>query len=255
MDRIPTFHGYTTESIRDFWADLVSYFKAKDIPATRQQGIIEAQIRGPARHAYDADLADPASALAIAIAAAVGAGGGAAAVAAATVEAIRVWLMERYFGDEAKDRIKEQLTNLRINTKESPFDFHTRVQHYMQLAEETNPSLEEIIFLQGLPQDIREHKIRMAQAYWTTKNSDYSLSQELPKALYDKLYPKEPVVTIVSPPVSRNEGRVPEFIPGAPTASVQAAAKGTVTEEAMNELTKKFAQMTAHVAEIQGIRN
>ena len=237
MDRIPTFHGYTTKSIRDFWADLVSYFKAKDIPATRQQGIIEAQIRGPARHAYDVDLADPASALAIAIAAVVGAGGGAAAVAAATVEAIRVWLMERYFGDEAKERIKEQLTNLRINTKESPFDFHTRVQHYMQLAEETNPSLEEIIFLQGLPQDIREHikmfgpralddKIRMAQAYWTTKNSDYSLSQELPKALYDKLYPKEPVVTIVSLPVSRNEGRVPEFIPGAPTASVQRNGHG-----------------------------
>ena len=93
-----------------------------------------------------------------------------------------------------------------------------------------------------------EEKIRMAQSYWVTKNSDYSLSQELPKTLYHKLYPEMPTITLVNPPAMRNEKGAPEFVPGAPTATLKSPP---VTENTMDELTKKFAEMTAHLAQLQ----
>ena len=38
--------------------------------------------------------------------------------AEATVGTIFAWLIAKYFGDDARERIRDQLTNLRINTKE-----------------------------------------------------------------------------------------------------------------------------------------
>ena len=130
-DRLPTFYGYTKEYVREFIDDLESYFAAKGIVNTRWIGIVATQLRGPAREAYRQSVANQgANDLGGIIAAAVAAlGNGPAAplVAQTHWECTRDWLEGRYFTEQKRESIKEQLFNMKMSVNQCPEDWITTI--------------------------------------------------------------------------------------------------------------------------------
>ena len=256
MEGIPTFYGYSQEAVQEFVDDLRSYFAAKDIAAARWIGILTTQLRGPARTQHIATL-QVGQPLQVAVAAAVAGGGGAAVIAAASFECHVDWLNETFHTEEVQQRIQDQLISLRQSSNESPRDFYTRICHLAQVARmdpAVYPHMTAMVFMNGTHQDIADHvktfghraigeKVVLAQSYWLVRNpgmSTNSLAQVLPRGLHKKLNPTIPMIQQAQ--ATTNLFREPAIV----------ATPAAREDPGIEEITKKFALMEAHIMDLEG---
>jgi hypothetical protein len=202
---LPTFYGYSHESVHEFDDELKSYFASKDINANRWVRILKTQLRGPARIKH----------------ATAEANGGEihAAIAALGVNPADhviynthlAWLRNTFHNEEVQQRIKDELLRIKQGASESPRDFYTRILHLIEVAnlpEATREYTAEICFMNGIHSDIADHinmfgqrefgqKMAMADATWAVKNKNATiqgLTYVLPRGLQQKLNPTTPLL-------------------------------------------------------------
>ena len=259
------FYGYSQESVRKFLEELASYFQIKNVEAARRLPILKAQVRGTAKEKMRAAEAAGAAiqvavAADLAVVALVAAGNAATpaqteAAHLGTYRCYEEWLIEQYAGEEYQQELQEELIRIRQTSVESPRDFYTRILHAMQYAAipaAAQQILAQTIFMNGIPEDIRQHveqlgqaeladKINIAQGYWKYRHGPRrNLANEFPERLQYKLGLKVPHIDIEKVPATTT----------IPITKVPAITSKPVAQKDMDDLVDKMARMTAHLADL-----
>ena len=144
------------------------YFHIKNIPTERWTGILQTFLQGPARiELENATAAGGALRTAVMqnLTITLGRANGAtpAKILAAHAQEYELntgWLLGLYAGTEVQQELQEELSRMRQLMNESPKDFHTRIQHAMQMAHISDAATNIIlqtVFMNGLHEDIRVH--------------------------------------------------------------------------------------------------
>ena len=230
---IPTFSGYTAnESIILFFEDFELYAAAKGLDAAAKLALLTASLRGPARTRYDT---------------ATRSGGAAAAGAddAARYTTRKTWLMEQFHTADMKQGLRDQLTTACQRIDESPMSFYTRIRHMIDVAgydAAVKDQVAETTFMKGVHQELSlairsspttldlTQKVDYAHRYWTARHPGQDImSQVIP----EKLRRTSTRQTTAPLPELEPQPKQPE-----------------VTEEQIDDLAKKFSEMTAHIADL-----
>src|SRR4051812_14318656 len=195
------FYGYSRESVRAFLDKLQIYFHIKNIPTSRWTGILQTFLQGPARIELESATAVggalmQATTQDIIIVTARNVGATPAEILAGherEYELNTAWLLGLYAGAEVQQELQEELSRMRQLMNESLKDFHTRIQHAMQMAyvpdAATNIILQ-TVFMNGLHEDIRIHveaqgaltmvqKLNRAQGYFRAHSTKRSFANEI----------------------------------------------------------------------------
>src|SRR4051812_28048866 len=120
---LPSFFGYSQENVRDFIDEINSYYEAKNVTNNRRKLLLMAQLRGLVRHVADLAQANGGAIYTTIAAATALLAGGAALPHNEIVEIHFNWLRETYAGAEVQRQVKDQLTQIRQKSTESPRDF------------------------------------------------------------------------------------------------------------------------------------
>ena len=197
-----------------------------------------AVLRGPAKIAYDAAIADATIV--------AGAGGTPEANAATTLQNALTWIRNTYHTAEIQQSMKDQIPNMFQGMNESPLTFHTKLRHAVALAgyaDGIRDQVTEQAFMAGIHRELaltvrsspivlnHQQKLEYAQRHWAVRNTNQDIMQQvLPTIMQQDM--REPTIAqaILPPTVEWSKPR---------------------EDPQMKELIDKMSQMTAHIHNVE----